>query len=297
MTYYRDQTTGLDYADQRYFAGLSGRFLTADPAGSGMNWYAYVGGDPVNFNDPEGLIPCSQASVVFNRQVVGTMQSFLTSGSDAATLALFIWGESGTNLNSPTYWDEKIAIGAVAVNRLALVNGTRRVLDEGTGQPMRISGWGAADGQISSILSAPGQFDVFIPGTTQLRNSGQGNPQARFNTEMATDSLSPACQNFGQSILVADAIVGAMARLGPFLTIWVTDPVTGVQWLPTSFNSFSATGNPHASHPWEKEIPGTRYGTFNRFYGVHEGLVIGPRSADPPDDPSAGRGANRGSRR
>jgi len=36
-TYHRDATTGLDYADQRYFAGLSGRFLTADPAGSGAN--------------------------------------------------------------------------------------------------------------------------------------------------------------------------------------------------------------------------------------------------------------------
>jgi len=54
-TYHRDATTGLDYADQRYFAGLSGRFLTADPAGQGTNWYAYVGGDPVNFNDPQGL--------------------------------------------------------------------------------------------------------------------------------------------------------------------------------------------------------------------------------------------------
>jgi RHS repeat-associated protein len=30
-TYHRDATTGLDYADQRYFGALSGRFLTADP--------------------------------------------------------------------------------------------------------------------------------------------------------------------------------------------------------------------------------------------------------------------------
>jgi hypothetical protein len=32
-----------------------GRVLTADPAGSGTNWYAYVGGDPINRNDPRGL--------------------------------------------------------------------------------------------------------------------------------------------------------------------------------------------------------------------------------------------------
>jgi RHS repeat-associated protein len=64
-TYFRDPAAngGLDYADQRYYSNASGRFLTADPsAGSGAgdpgswNRYAYVGGDPVNFKDPSGLI-------------------------------------------------------------------------------------------------------------------------------------------------------------------------------------------------------------------------------------------------
>ncbi len=57
-SYYRDATTGLDYADQRYFTSLSGRFLTADPIGSGLNQFAYVAGDPVNGNDPSGLSVC-----------------------------------------------------------------------------------------------------------------------------------------------------------------------------------------------------------------------------------------------
>jgi RHS repeat-associated protein len=69
-TYMRDQTTGLDYADQRYYAGnMSGRFLTADPyeasggaaEPSSWNRYPYVGGDPVNSNDPQGL-KCVQVS-------------------------------------------------------------------------------------------------------------------------------------------------------------------------------------------------------------------------------------------
>jgi RHS repeat-associated protein len=62
-TYLRDQTTGLDYADQRYFAGtMGGRFLTADPyEASGCpktaasNRFAYADGDPVLNNDPKGL--------------------------------------------------------------------------------------------------------------------------------------------------------------------------------------------------------------------------------------------------
>jgi RHS repeat-associated protein len=63
-TYLRDQTTGLDYADQRYFASLSGRFLSSDPyeasggAGDPSSWnrYPYVGGDPVNWMDSTGLV-------------------------------------------------------------------------------------------------------------------------------------------------------------------------------------------------------------------------------------------------
>jgi len=63
-TYHRDQTTGLDYADQRYYAGLSGRFLSSDPYESSggssepgsWNRYPYVGGDPINANDPSGLL-------------------------------------------------------------------------------------------------------------------------------------------------------------------------------------------------------------------------------------------------
>ena len=63
-TYYRDATTNLDYADQRYYMSQYGRFLTPDPyQGSGgpanpgsWNRYAYVEGDPVNAVDPSGLV-------------------------------------------------------------------------------------------------------------------------------------------------------------------------------------------------------------------------------------------------
>ncbi len=62
-TYYRD-STGLDYADQRYYASQHGRFLTPDPyrASGGRaepqswNRYTYVENDPVNFADPRGLL-------------------------------------------------------------------------------------------------------------------------------------------------------------------------------------------------------------------------------------------------
>ncbi|MFN8941883.1 MAG: RHS repeat-associated core domain-containing protein, partial [Acidobacteriota bacterium] len=41
------------------YAPSLGRFLTPDPAGVGLNHYAYVDGDPINFGDPFGFAACS----------------------------------------------------------------------------------------------------------------------------------------------------------------------------------------------------------------------------------------------
>jgi RHS repeat-associated protein len=60
-TYYRD-STGPDYADQRYYDPTAGRFTTPDRYQngvgfrnpSGWNRFAYSIGDPINFRDPQG---------------------------------------------------------------------------------------------------------------------------------------------------------------------------------------------------------------------------------------------------
>jgi RHS repeat-associated protein len=58
--------TGLDYADQRFYASTYGRFNTADPyqasggPGDPASWnrYSYTRGDPINRHDPRGLMDC-----------------------------------------------------------------------------------------------------------------------------------------------------------------------------------------------------------------------------------------------
>ena len=66
-TYTRDSATGNDYADQRYYTSVLGRFMTPDPYKAtatspsrpsnptSWNRYLYVLGDPINHTDRHGL--------------------------------------------------------------------------------------------------------------------------------------------------------------------------------------------------------------------------------------------------
>jgi RHS repeat-associated protein len=65
-TYTRDSATGNDYADQRYYTSVLGRFMTPDPYVASVgprdpgswNRYSYTRGDPVNRYDPSGMDDC-----------------------------------------------------------------------------------------------------------------------------------------------------------------------------------------------------------------------------------------------
>ncbi|WPD24575.1 MAG: RHS repeat-associated core domain-containing protein [Candidatus Electrothrix scaldis] len=54
---YYDAETELHYNWNRYYDPEAGRYIAADPIGldGGMNLYAYVDGDPVNWLDPDAL--------------------------------------------------------------------------------------------------------------------------------------------------------------------------------------------------------------------------------------------------
>ena len=54
---YYDAETGLHYNGHRYYDPETGRYLRPDPAGGGINFYAYASNNPVMFIDPLGLCP------------------------------------------------------------------------------------------------------------------------------------------------------------------------------------------------------------------------------------------------
>jgi RHS repeat-associated protein len=71
-----DSETGLYYMRARYYDPSAGRFLSEDPSdfNGGINFYAYVANDPVNWNDPLGLDRLSYdqiANLVANNNASG----------------------------------------------------------------------------------------------------------------------------------------------------------------------------------------------------------------------------------
>ena len=87
----------------RYYWPELGRFVQQDPSGSGMNWYAYVGNNPVVYIDPEGLWGCGlgvagsaeSGIVVGSVWPGGLMGMALGSGTTGATGTGLFWGGGG----------------------------------------------------------------------------------------------------------------------------------------------------------------------------------------------------------
>ena len=51
-----DEVLGLYFAKARFYCPVDRRFTQVDPARDGVNWYAYVHGNPLKYVDPSGLI-------------------------------------------------------------------------------------------------------------------------------------------------------------------------------------------------------------------------------------------------
>ena len=77
-----DRETGLYYYRARYYDPEVGRFLTEDPLGfeAGINFYSYVSNNPINFNDPTGLLQFETEDPVLNEAILGDIE--VTTVSD-----------------------------------------------------------------------------------------------------------------------------------------------------------------------------------------------------------------------
>ncbi|MBL1259190.1 MAG: RHS repeat-associated core domain-containing protein [Thiotrichaceae bacterium] len=73
----QDNESGLYYYRARYYDPEVGRFISEDPLGfeAGINFYSYVGNNPLRFNDPMGLD--TQVSIGYTQVVGSTNHQFV----------------------------------------------------------------------------------------------------------------------------------------------------------------------------------------------------------------------------
>jgi RHS repeat-associated protein len=132
-TYFRDENTGLDYAQNRYHKPGEGRFMSPDPylasGGPGdpgsWNRYAYVGGNPVNGNDPLGLatFPIEAVTILNNLPRYPSTSITVTAVANlTSTTTLTLPGSSLRGFdqpNAPCNWvsDEYVMMNCVLLTR------------------------------------------------------------------------------------------------------------------------------------------------------------------------------------
>jgi RHS repeat-associated protein len=97
---YMTDPSGLLQLGARFYWPEVGRFIQQDPLGDGVNWYAYVGGNPVRFIDPTGLADITigaegdfvkyvggefAVGIVFDTDTLGDSGLFFTAAPAAGT--------------------------------------------------------------------------------------------------------------------------------------------------------------------------------------------------------------------
>lgn len=88
-----DEETGLYYYGARYLNPKTSRWISADPAMDGINWYAYANNNPIKYTDPAGLAPRNMTDTernAYKQSIKDTDPSSIPSNYDCADVGAYL---------------------------------------------------------------------------------------------------------------------------------------------------------------------------------------------------------------
>jgi len=116
--YHTAYDMGLLQLGARCYWPEVGRFIQQDPAGEGVNWYAYAENNPVTDIDPEGLLDGKQLAASFAECFMGIPQKWTRKvlGGTAGTAkvgAMYYGAQRYRYFTSTTFWAHSPLLGEV----------------------------------------------------------------------------------------------------------------------------------------------------------------------------------------
>ena len=109
-----DPDADMYYFNARWYNPETGRFASEDPARDGINWYAYVGNNPLKYTDPTGLRKKSGFwdKVKSGLKKIGDVFRNNRGGGDSSGADTSTSSSSGSDSSAPSDSDDNSSEGA-----------------------------------------------------------------------------------------------------------------------------------------------------------------------------------------